>query len=86
MSITLPTTQDHGWIDARRELAAPAVKGIGQVKNPNRPMPVSGLTDLRHATCIDHVEVEGLRDKVCVGPGQKRADVAREARELAGLE
>lgn len=86
MSIVLPTTRDHGWIDARREMSAAPVKGIGQVKNPNRPMVVSNLSDLRHATCVDHVVVDGLRQKVCVGPGQKRADVIAEARELAGAE
>jgi hypothetical protein len=86
MSITLPTTKNHGWIDASRELGPAPVKGIGQVKNPDRRMVVSDLNAGRHATCVDHVEVDGLRHKVCVGPGQKRADVIAEARELAGAE
>ncbi len=86
MSITLPETRDHGWIDARRELGPGPVRGIGQVKNPNQKMPVANLADGRHATCVDHVEVEGLRQKVCVAPGRKRADVIAEARELAGVE
>lgn len=49
-------------------------------------MVVSNLADLRHATCVDHVEVAGLRQKVCVAQGRKRADVIAEARELAGAE
>lgn len=84
MSITLPETKNHGWIDASTERGLAATKGIGQVKNPNRPMSVSNLSDGRHATCVDHVEVAELREKLCIPRGADRQQLIREAIELAG--
>lgn len=87
MSITLPETKNHGWLEASRYEPGPGpIRGTGQTKYPNRPMVVGLLVDGRHARCVDHVKVAGLRQKVCIAKGADRAAVIAEARELAGAE
>lgn len=40
----------------------------------------------QHATCVDHVKVDGLAKPVCVLRGQDPDAVVAEARALAGLD
>lgn len=44
----------------------------------------ASLERTRHAGCISHVEVDGLRKPVCVRRGQDPERVVAEALELAG--
>lgn len=39
----------------------------------------------KHGACVDHVNVPGLRSKVCILKGQDPGAVVAEAKALAGL-
>lgn len=50
------------------------------------PAARQALKPLAHATCVDHVRVDGLSSPVCILRGQDRAQIVDIARELAGLD
>ena len=54
----------------------------------SKPLPAAevrrGAELSRHARCVEHVDVEGLREPVCIGKRDDRDRVIAAARELAG--
>lgn len=81
--------RQHGWLDATTPRPKPvAMSTVGQVREhqAGKKMPLSslGLDRARHATCVDHVEVPGLREPVCIRRGDDVETIVAEARELAG--
>lgn len=73
----------------------PAVPSLGQTAYSARTGKPAGIpVDVavaqarasRHATCVDHVKVDGLAEKVCIAPGCDPLTVIDEARALAGLD
>ena len=61
--------------------------GLGQVsvEKVGRRIPLSALElgKGRHATCVEHLEVEGLREPLCIARGQDREEARRFALRLA---
>ena len=53
-------------------------------KNPYAPMGVDVNEGSRHARCVEHVEIDGLREPVCILRGQDREAVLADVRELIG--
>lgn len=63
--------------------------GLGQVPigKAKRPIRIADLelNKARHATCVEHIKVDGLREPICVPRGADREALIREARALSGL-
>lgn len=74
-----------GFVTSATPPPAPfsSLSRVGQVKRPDRPWS-SDPTNGRHARCIEHVPVDGLREPICIGRGQDRDRAIADARELAG--
>lgn len=84
---------DHGWLTAQtprpRKAPSPslgqdAFKEDGKAKKLPRAEVNRQARLAQHGRCVDHVDVEGLQEPVCVLRGQDPEAVAREARKLAG--
>ena len=52
------------------------------VRNPYAPLGAQPWSGVRHAHCVDHVEMEGYEEPVCILKGQDREEVLAFAREL----
>jgi hypothetical protein len=82
------TEGDHGWLDnATTPKPAPMPKRHRGGK-PGQKLTVpddAELNSIAHATCVDHVKVAGLHNRVCIRRGDDVDAVVAEARELAGL-
>jgi hypothetical protein len=77
--------QTEAWQQTTVPKLSPAIaKSFGQVKHPERRFSFD-TSQGRHATCVDHLTVEGLHDPVCVRRGEDPDVVRREALELAGV-
>lgn len=80
---------DHGWLTAKTpkpRTAPDRPLGGGSHSRDTKPIGLSSLKldKAQHSRCVDHVEVKGLTSPVCILPGQRKADVVREAKQLAG--
>lgn len=73
-----------------RKLRAGPPPSLGQsrfdAKGREKPLGPSVSKPAAHALCLEHVEVAGLREPVCITPGADRDRLIAEARELAGAE
>lgn len=83
---TATPAQTEAWqqISVSKLSPSPVKASYGQTKRPDRPMSVDASKG-RHATCVEHLEIAGLREPVCVQRGQDPEQVRREAMELAGV-